>query len=99
MHSQPQRECCHADGILRGLDHDELPYPETEAANIDKLRILHAAGMVEVELPGLDAPLPVAQVIAMTGLGCATLRVDAVPPRSRQFRPFSRALSALMATD
>ena len=81
---------------LRGLDHDELPYPETDTANIDKLRILHAAGMVEVELPGIDAPLPVAQVIAVTGLGCATLLVNAVPPRSRSF---SRALSALMATD
>lgn len=84
---------------LRGLNHDELPYPETDTANIDKLRILHAAGMVEVELPGIDARLPVAQVIAVTGLGCATLLVNAVPPRSRQSRPFSRALSALMATD
>ncbi|MES2610139.1 MAG: hypothetical protein V4679_07855 [Pseudomonadota bacterium] len=84
---------------LRTLKHDELPYPETDTTNIDKLRILRAAGMVEVELPDVDAQRPVARIIAVTGLGCATLRVDAVPPRSRRARPFSRALSALMVTE
>lgn len=83
---------------LRTLKHDELPYPETDAINIDKLRVLRAAGMVDVELPDLDAQRPVARVIAVTGLGCATLRVHAVPPRSRRTRPFARALSVLMAT-
>jgi hypothetical protein len=83
---------------LRTLKHDELPCPETDATNIDMLRVLRAAGMVEVELPDVDAPQPVARVIAVTGLGCATLRVHAVPPRSRHSRPFARALSVLMAT-
>jgi hypothetical protein len=83
---------------LRTLKHDELPYPETDASNIDKLRALRAAGMVDVELPDLDEQRPVARVIAVTGLGCATLRVHAVPPRSRHHRPFARALSVLMAT-
>lgn len=83
---------------LRTLRHDELPYPETDATNIDKLRVLRAAGMVDVELPDVDAPSPVARVIAVTGLGCATLRVHAVPPHSRRTRPFSRALSLLRAT-
>lgn len=84
---------------LRALKHDELPCPETDTTNIDKLRILRAAGMVEVELPDVDAPVPVARVIAVTGLGCATLRVHAVPPRSRRTRPFARALSVLMVAD
>lgn len=86
---------------LRTLKHDELPYPETDTTNIDKLRVLRvlrAAGMVEVELPDVDAQRPVARVIAVTGLGCATLRVHAVPPHSRRTRPFSRALSLLRAT-
>lgn len=84
---------------LRALKHDELPFPETDTTNIDKLRILRAAGMVEVELPDVHAPRPVARVIAVTGLGCATLRVHAVSPRARHTRPFARALSALMVTD
>lgn len=60
---------------LQGLERDDLPLIETDASNIDKLRVLHAAGMVEVLLPALDASQPKAKVLYITGLGCATLRL------------------------
>nr|WP_296015398.1 hypothetical protein [uncultured Acidovorax sp.] len=59
---------------LRGLERDTLPLIETDVVNIDKLRILRAAGMVEVQLPPVDSPQQNAQVLYVTGLGCATLR-------------------------
>ena len=59
---------------LRGLQRDELPLLEADAGNIDKLRVLRAAGMVEVQLPPVDSPHQKAQVLYITGLGCATLR-------------------------
>jgi hypothetical protein len=60
---------------LRGLERDDLPLIETDVGNIDKLRVLHAARMVEVRLPPVDALQPKAHVLYITGLGCATLRV------------------------
>ncbi|MFY3384123.1 hypothetical protein ACOQFS_08285 [Paracidovorax sp. MALMAid1276] len=59
---------------LLGLHRDELPLFESDIRNIDKLRVLSAAGMVEVRLPPPDAPHQPAQVLYITGLGCATLR-------------------------
>ena len=59
---------------LQGLRRDDLPLIESDVRNIDKLRVLRAAGMVEVQLPPVDAPQPKAQVLYVTGLGCATLR-------------------------
>lgn len=59
---------------LRELERDALPLVELDAVNIDKLRVLHAAGMVEVQLPSVDSPCQKAQVLYVTGLGCATLR-------------------------
>ena len=59
---------------LRGLERDALPVIELDVRNIDKLRILRAAGMVEVQLPPVDSPYQRAQVLYVTGLGCATLR-------------------------
>lgn len=59
---------------LQGLQRDELPLIESDVGNIDKLRVLSAAGMVEVRLPPVDAPHQKAQVLYVTGLGCATLR-------------------------
>lgn len=53
---------------------DDLPLIESDVRNIDKLRVLRAAGMVEVRLPPVDAPQPKAHVLYITGLGCATLR-------------------------
>lgn len=63
---------------LRGLERDALPLVETNVVNIDKLRILRAAGMVEVRLPPVDSPQQNAQVLYVTGLGCATLRACSV---------------------
>lgn len=62
---------------LRKLERDALPLIESDVGNIDKLRILRAAGMVEVQLPAVDSPLQKAQVLYVTGLGCATLRAFA----------------------
>lgn len=59
---------------LRELERDALPLIESDVRNIDKLRILRAAGMVEVQLPPVDSPFQKAQVLYVTGLGCATLR-------------------------
>lgn len=59
---------------LRELQRDALPMIESDVLNIDKLRILRAAGMVEVQLPPVDSPHQKAQVLYVTGLGCATLR-------------------------
>lgn len=62
---------------LRELERDALPLFESDVVNIDKLRILRAAGMVEVQLPPVDSPQQKAQVLYVTGLGCATLRAAA----------------------
>ena len=59
---------------LLGLHRDELPLLESDIRNIDKLRVLRAAGMVEVRLSPPDAQQQQAQVLYITGLGCATLR-------------------------
>lgn len=59
---------------LRALERDALPFIESDVMNIDKLRVLRAAGMVEVQLPAVDSPQQKAQVLYITGLGCATLR-------------------------
>lgn len=59
---------------LRQLERDALPLIESDVGNIDKLRVLRAAGMVEVQLPPVDSPHQKAQVLFVTGLGCATLR-------------------------
>ena len=40
---------------LQGLARDELPLIESDVTNIDKLRVLRAAGMVAVQLPPVDA--------------------------------------------
>lgn len=73
---------------LRELQRDALPLFESDVVNIDKLRVLRAAGMVEVQLPPVDAPQQKAQVLYVTGLGCATLRA-ALPPwkMSRRLTP------------
>ena len=59
---------------LQGLARDELPLIESDVVNIDKPRVLRAAGMVEAQLPAVDAPQQKAQVLYITGLGRATLR-------------------------
>lgn len=62
--------------FLRKLaDCDRFPLHVSDEADIDKVRVLRAAGMLEAELP--DAPQQPAQVTAITGLGRATLRAQA----------------------
>lgn len=73
---------------LRELERDALPLIESDVVNIDKLRVLRAAGMVEVQLPPVDSPQQKAQVLYVTGLGCATLR--AFGPRLKVPRRQSR---------
>lgn len=61
--------------FLRKLAHgDRFPVVVDDEADIDKLRVLRAAGMVEAHLP--DAPQQPAHIIAITGLGRATLRAQ-----------------------
>jgi hypothetical protein len=75
---------------LRDLERDALPLLECVQENIDKLRVLNAAGMVEVQLAPVDAPVQTARVICVTGLGCATLRAPARP-----FAPSAQSRRAL----
>lgn len=72
---------------LRALKRDALPLIESDVVNIDKLRILRAAGMVEVQLPPVDSPQQKAQVLYVTGLGCATLRACGSPVKAPRREP------------
>ncbi|AOG24355.1 uvs104 domain protein [Acidovorax sp. RAC01] len=67
---------------LRAIERDALPILECVPENVDKLRVLNAAGMVEVQLAPVDAPVQTARVLCVTGLGCATLRAPSVPRSS-----------------
>lgn len=61
--------------FLRQLAHaDRFPVVVSDESDIDKLRVLHAAGMVEARLPAL--PHEPAQIVAITGLGRASLRAQ-----------------------
>ena len=62
--------------LLRQLaQRDQFPAPVVGEAEVDKLRVLRAAGMVQAELPGEGESVRSARVI--TGLGRATLRAQA----------------------
>jgi hypothetical protein len=60
--------------FLRTVAELELPLTVTDEGNIDKTRVLVAAGMITASLPepGTGAP---AQIHSVTGLGRATLKV------------------------
>ena len=60
--------------FLREIADAELPLGVSDEGRIDKLRVLAAAGMVTASLPpaGMGGP---AQVLTVTGLGRATLKV------------------------
>ncbi|WP_440112566.1 hypothetical protein [Acidovorax sp. BL-A-41-H1] len=64
---------------LRSLERDALPFLECDEDNIDKLRVLSAAGMVEVQFAPMNSPDQTARVLCITGLGCATLRAPLLP--------------------
>lgn len=72
---------------LQQLAWDEaFPVDVTDEANIERLRILKAAGMIEVQLP--NDKHSHALVMALTGKGRATVLADSasrvVAARSRQ---------------
>jgi hypothetical protein len=61
--------------FLRQLaQRDQFPAVVTDESDIDKLRVLRAAGMVQATLP--DGPGQGAQVTAITGMGHASLRAQ-----------------------
>jgi hypothetical protein len=64
---------------LRSLERDALPFLERNVANIDKLRVLNAAGMVDVQFAPMNSVEQTAHVLCITGLGCATLRAPVLP--------------------
>lgn len=71
---------------LRSLERDALPFLERDQGNIDKLRVLNAAGMVDVQFAPVTSLDQTARVLCITGLGCATLRAPVRP----KYRPFER---------
>ena len=60
--------------VERGLVGAGADVVVTDEADIDKLRVLRAAGMVQATLP--DGPGQSACVTAITGLGHASLRAQ-----------------------
>lgn len=77
--------------FLRTVAELELPLAVTDEGNIDKTRVLVAAGMITASLPepGTGAP---AQIHSVTGLGRATLKVY----RADRLRPAAGQLPGLM---
>lgn len=59
---------------LKAITQESLPLEIHEEANVDKLRVLHAAGMVEMEW--LPRPHQAVRVLAVTGLGRALILAD-----------------------
>lgn len=60
--------------LLRQISSKALPMSLSDMESIDKLRVLHAAGYVLVQLPGVGAKRQVARVLALTELGREALR-------------------------
>jgi hypothetical protein len=60
--------------LLREIAKKPLPLVVDDAADIDKLRVLRAAGHVEVVLPDPSSPSQSAQVLAITPEGLAALK-------------------------
>lgn len=60
--------------LLRQISSKALPMSLSDMESIDKLRVLHAAGHVLVQLPGVGAKRQVARVLALTELGREALR-------------------------
>ncbi len=76
---------------LRVIAVEMLPFDVNDEAGVDKLRVLEAAGMVEVQFERGTA-----QVIAITGLGRASLLAEVAKQVIRQRSPeVSSAWAAL----
>lgn len=59
---------------LKEITQESFPLEVREEACVDKLRVLHAAGMVEMEWIAGDAAA--VRVLAVTGLGRASILAD-----------------------
>jgi len=59
---------------LKEITQESFPLEVHEEASVDKLRVLHAAGMVEMEWIAGDARS--VRVLAVTGLGRASILAD-----------------------
>lgn len=66
--------------LLQWLSSSRLPLTLTASPDIDKLRLLRAAGLVAVMLPGVQAASPFARVLAITRRGRLQLRGPAEAP-------------------
>lgn len=55
--------------ILVKLANSSLPLEINDVAEIDKLRVLHAALCIDAVLPPVDAPAPLAYVTKITPTG------------------------------
>ena len=60
--------------LLQQISSKALPMRMSDMQSIDKLRVLHAAGHVLVQLPDVNAKRQVAHVLAITELGREALR-------------------------
>jgi hypothetical protein len=60
--------------LLQKISISPLPMRMRDIESIDKLRVLHAAGHVLVQLPDVSAKQQVALVLAITELGWEALR-------------------------
>ncbi|EJE50657.1 hypothetical protein PMI14_04698 [Acidovorax sp. CF316] len=79
---------------LKVIAVEMLPFEVDDEADVDMLRVLEAAGMVEVQFaPGRGSP---ARVIAVTGLGRASLLAETAKQVIRRRSPeVSSAWAAL----
>jgi hypothetical protein len=60
--------------LLQTISRIALPMTVSDMESIDKLRVLHAAGHVLVQLPGVSAEQQVAHVLSITQSGREALR-------------------------
>ncbi len=65
--------------LLREIAEGTLPRRISDETQIDKVRVLAAAGMVIAELPDPDSS-DSALVLTLTGLGRASLKIRTPPP-------------------
>lgn len=54
---------------LRSLERDALPFRVRDMGDIEKLRVLNAAGMVGAQFVPMNLPHQTARVLCVTGLG------------------------------
>lgn len=70
--------------LLRQLSEQSLPVTITDLADIDKLRVLRAAGQVACTMNAPGSADPFARVMAITKEGRAALALDDVRRRRKR---------------